>query len=84
MHSLNCARTSDIYQMSSRPGRGWWRSDAAACEVFPETTATPRFGGELLRLDPGGFDDPGGGFALAQHEAREVGLRRAHRFATVF
>jgi hypothetical protein len=41
-------------------------------------------GGELLRLDPGGFDDMGSAFALAQHEAREVGLRHAYRFATVF
>jgi hypothetical protein len=41
-------------------------------------------GGELLRLDPGGFDDPGGAFALAQHEAREVGLGHAHRLTTVF
>jgi hypothetical protein len=41
-------------------------------------------GGELLRLDLGGFDDPGSAFALAPHEAREVGLRHAHRFATVF
>jgi hypothetical protein len=38
----------------------------------------------LLRLDPGGFDDPGSAFALAQHKPREVGLRHAHRFATVF
>ena len=41
-------------------------------------------GGELLPLDPGGFDDPGSAFALAEHKPREVGLRHAHRFATVF
>ena len=57
-----------------------------ACARAGEARAGgPAFGDlQLLRLDSGGFDDPGSAFALAQHKPREVGLRHAHRFATVF
>ena len=60
------------------------RFDAGGCGVSARRPLRHVCGGELLRLDPGGFDDPGSAFALAQHEPREVGLRHAHRFATVF
>ena len=35
------------------------------------------------RLDPSRIDDPSRTFTLAQHEAREPGLRHAHRIGPV-
>src|SRR5437667_6323178 len=35
------------------------------------------------RLDPSRFDDPSRTFTLAQYEAREPGLRHAHRIGSV-
>src|SRR5260370_31476970 len=37
----------------------------------------------LLRLHPSGFDESRCAFALALYKARELGLRHAHRLASV-
>jgi len=85
-----CLWSRDLYRRGrgTRPGLPRptipHRFDAGGCGVPARRPYVTFVVGGLLRLDPGGVDDPGGAFALAPHEAREVGLRHAHRLATVF
>src|SRR5713226_6018485 len=64
------ASASSLTTPSSARNRGKWD--------WSVPTST-----RLLRFDPSGFDDARRVFTLAQHEARELRLRHAHRIGPV-